>query len=252
MASVYDLRREARGRQPAMGFAPYGWTWLAAVVAVLAISNVLNNGVLPAWAYVPWNVGVAGVVVLLARHAGLQWAGLGLDSDTWRRSAVVGSAAVAVVVVVYAIAVALPFTRDLFDDERVGTSAAGLVYRVALQVPLGTVLLEEIAFRGVLPGLLGWRDGSRWRWRPAAGASVLFALWHVLPAARTVSQNAAYGDVLGDLPVLASAAAVAAMFVAGLGLCWLRWLGRGLLAPIMVHVATNSLGFLLAWVVTHQ
>jgi membrane protease YdiL (CAAX protease family) len=252
MTSVYGLRQDAPQRDLAVARAPYGWIWLALVVAVLAISNVLNNGVLPTWAYVPWNVGIAGVVVAIALAAGLRWPGVGLDSDNWRRSGVVGSIAVAVVVIVYAVAVAIPATRELFDDSRVGTSAPGLVYHVALQVPLGTVLLEEIAFRGVLPGLLGWRDDGRWRWWPAAGASVLFALWHVLPAAHTVSQNAAYGDVLGDVPVLASAAAVAAMFVAGFGLCWLRWVGRGLLAPIMVHVSTNSLGFLLAWVVTHQ
>jgi membrane protease YdiL (CAAX protease family) len=251
MSRVYDLRRDSRGFAT-VPLAPYGRLVLAAVVAILAISNVLNNGVLPTWAYVPWNVGVAGVIVVVTSRAGLRVADLGFDSDRWRRSALVGSVAVAVIAVVYAVAVAIPVTRELFDDGRVGTSAPGLVYHVVLQVPLGTVLLEETAFRGALPALLGWRDGGRWQWWPATGASVLFALWHVLPAAHTVSQNAAYGDAFGDLPLLGSIAAVTAMFVAGLGLCWLRWLGRGLLTPIMVHVATNSLGFVLAWVVTHQ
>ncbi|MBA3982951.1 MAG: hypothetical protein H0X61_05355 [Acidimicrobiia bacterium] len=35
------------------------------VVVVLAISNILVNRVLPAWSYVPWNVAVAALVVMI-------------------------------------------------------------------------------------------------------------------------------------------------------------------------------------------
>jgi membrane protease YdiL (CAAX protease family) len=61
------------------------------------------------------------------------------------------------------------------------STATNLLVAMFIRVPFGTVLLEEIAFRGVLPALMG-ADGQRWMWRPVLGASVLFGLFHVFPA----------------------------------------------------------------------
>jgi membrane protease YdiL (CAAX protease family) len=46
-----------------------------------------------------------------------------------------------------------------------------------------------------------------------------------------------------------AAAAVAASAVAGVGFCWLRLRAGSLLAPALLHVATNSLAYAAAWVV---
>ena len=45
-------------------------------------------------------------------------------------------------------------------------------------MPLGTVLLEEVAFRGVLWGLLAHMDGPR---VATLVSHSLFGLWHILP-----------------------------------------------------------------------
>ena len=216
---------------------------------MLAVSNVLNNGVLPARLYVPWNLGIAVVIAVVAAASGLRLGDIGVARRSWRRSVRFGLIGAGAVALVYAVALLLPLGRSAFDDGRVGSSVSGLLYHVLIQIPLGTVLLEELAFRGVLPAALGWRDNGRWQWWPAIGASGLFALWHVLPAARVLDQNAAYHDAFGGVPILASFAAVLAMLLAGLALCWARHVGRGLATPVLLHLSTNCLGFLVAWLV---
>lgn len=81
-------------------------------------------------------------------------------------------------------------------------------------------------------------------------ASMLFGLWHVLPAWRVSDVNPALGDLFGD-DGLGQAAAVALAVlgtsVAGVGLCLLRYWSGSVLAPILVHITTNSAAYTLAW-----
>jgi membrane protease YdiL (CAAX protease family) len=46
-----------------------------------------------------------------------------------------------------------------------------------------------------------------------------------------------------------TAAAVAASALAGVVLCWLRLRAGSLLAPAMLHAATNGLAYAAAWLV---
>ncbi|MET9258558.1 CPBP family glutamic-type intramembrane protease [Amycolatopsis sp. NPDC004079] len=77
------------------------------------------------------------------------------------------------------------------------------------RIQLGTVLIEEIAFRGVLPALLGASE----RWRPVLSASVLFGLRHLLPSL-ALAQNAAVNQTACGLP-LATASVLATVAAAG-------------------------------------
>jgi membrane protease YdiL (CAAX protease family) len=94
------------------------------------------------------------------------------------------------------------------------------------------VVLEEVAFRGVLPVLMS----------PVA-ASVLFGLWHVVPTMKTLDTNR-----LPRSPALVGGA-VAATTVVGLVLCWLRAVTGGLLAPALVHAAANGGAVVAGYVV---
>src|SRR6478672_4283768 len=58
-------------------------------------------------------------------------------------------------------------------------------------IPLGTVIPEEFAFRGVLWGLLHRRSG---RWTATLVSSALFGLWHVAPALGGGSANQAVDE----------------------------------------------------------
>jgi uncharacterized protein len=73
----------------------------------------------------------------------------------------------------------------------------------------------------------------------------------VLPAGGLTGYNPVVADAVhgpaGRLVV--TAAAVAATALAGLVFCWLRLRAGSLLAPVMLHAATNSVAYAAAWVV---
>jgi uncharacterized protein len=202
----------------------------------------VSNRLLPAWAYVPFNLAVAVIVFVLARRT-VEPAEMGLTA--WARGARWGVAIVVVTLLVYILAaIVLP---DLFEDRRVEDGVAQLVYHPLVRIPLGTVLLEELSFRGALPAVFARR------WSVLRGyvvASILFGFWHVLPAWSIGDVNPVADDVLGDGWVGQTAGiafAVAGTFVGGMLLCVLREWSRSLLAPALVHVGTNSLGYTFAW-----
>lgn len=221
---------------------------LIAAVALLAAATTLNNLVLPGWTYPLCGVVTVAGLLWLARWSGLRLSAVGMGRRHLRRAAVLGLIGLGAVAVAFGIALAVPELRTAFYDGRLGMlDPATLLWVTLIRIPLGTVLLEEVAFRGVLPALLG--GGEAWRWGPALGASALFGLWHVLPSL-ALRRNAAVDTMLGGAPlVLLSALAVLAAAVAGVVLYWWRHVGRGVLAPALVHVATNSGGVLAAWLV---
>ncbi|WP_370323794.1 CPBP family intramembrane glutamic endopeptidase [Euzebya sp.] len=217
-----------------------------AAVSVLAASNVMTNRVLPPVAYVPWNLGLAATLVALARRAGCDDAALGLDRRDLRRGAVAGAAGAAMVAAGYGAVLASGAGRTAFADERVTSlSTSTAWWHVLVRIPLGTALAEEVAFRGVLPALL--EGTSRPSWAPGAVSSLLFGVWHILPARELRRQNASVEGLAtahGELPVLV--AQVAAMTAAGGVLHVLRRRAGHLVAPIGVHVAANVLGLAAA------
>jgi CAAX protease family protein len=219
---------------------------LATALSLLGAGNVLVNRVLPARAYPIVNGATAALLLRLARRAGAGPAALGLDRRHCRRSALVGLAGAGLVAGAYGIALAVPSLRTAFDDDRLGdVGLGGLLWVTLVRIPVGTVLLEEVAFRAVLPALLGGDD--RWGWGSVLGSSALFGLWHVLPSME-LGRNAAVDARFGDGgPWMVPGLAVGASAAAGVVLHGLRHAGRGLLAPALVHAATNSGGAVVAW-----
>ncbi|MEV4323406.1 CPBP family intramembrane glutamic endopeptidase [Microbispora rosea] len=262
---------------------------LGGTLGVLMAANVLNNRVARRWA--PLTSAVAtGALVLVARREGITWRELGFRRA--RAGALTGGALAAGVAAVYAAGVAHPRTRVLFHDERaLALSCRRVLEEALVQVPFGTVLLEEVGFRGVLPALLGRSLPPR---AAVAASAALFGLWHVLPAMDMAGANLALGRLTaGETPAEAAgpvepgrpvqagraqagraqagrgvqtggpvqdgrpeagrpaetgrlvAGTVASTAVAGLVFHALRH-RAGLLAPALLHLATNSLGYAAA------
>lgn len=217
-----------------------------AVLALLVSATVLVNLVLPGWAYPVCGLVVTAALVAVARWSGLRARSIGFDLRHLGRAALFGLIGLAAIGVAFGVAVAVPALRELFGDGRLDTLGVGtLLWVTLIRIPLGTVLLEEIAFRGVLPALLG--AGDRWRWRPVLAAAALFGLWHAFPSL-ALMENAAIGTAFGGVPIwVVSVLAMLGAALAGVALHWWRHTGRGLLAPMLVHLATNSGGVLVAW-----
>lgn len=220
---------------------------LPPALVVLVLVNLADNRRLPSLGLTNAVVGIA-LLSLVVWWAGGTRDDVGLGAGTFGRGARWAAVMTGIVASVYLIGAVLPFTRELFSDARTGHLSGGEVaVRMFVLVPLGTVLLEEYAFRGVLYGLI-----RRYRGTVAATAvsSVLFGLWHVLPSLHLATQKPALTAVFGHTPVGAVVADLGAVLftcAAGVLFCELRRRSDSLLAPIGLHWATNALGYLAAY-----
>lgn len=219
---------------------------LVACLAVMVGANVWVHVGPARWQPVT-GPAAAALLLLIGRLAGLSWAQLGLGEGSVGPGLVWGGAAVACVALVYAVGVALPATRGLFRDDRHRLPPRSTILRAALVVPLATVVFEEVAFRGVLWGLVEVPHGGVW----ATGVTAtLFGVWHVLPAVDGARTNSATGEVARVHLVRQVAGTVVFTALAGVVLGVLREQSGSLLAPALLHWATNGLGVVaaaLAW-----
>lgn len=127
----------------------------------------------------------------------------------------------------------------------------GALLSALVVIPVGTVLLEEVAFRSVLWGMLSRHMTT---WRVLLVSSALFGLWHVLPSLHLASANQGVNDAVSGAGASASMlvvfATVAFTALGGVVAGELRRRSGSLLASVGMHWATNALGVLfglLAW-----
>ncbi|MEL7210572.1 MAG: CPBP family intramembrane glutamic endopeptidase [Actinomycetota bacterium] len=215
----------------------------AAVGGGLAAYNVALHRVIPRRHHLATNLVATALLVGSARAAGMGATELGLAREQHRRGLREGLIASAAVVTAVALAASPRRLRRRFADDRVrARSGREAAYESLARIPLGTALFEEVAFRGVLTGLLR-RDMA-----PAAATAVstgAFGLWHVLP---TLDHRAGSPLLRSSGPVAAGLGAVAATVPAGVAFEALRRRSDSLLAPVLVHAALNSSTYLAAQV----
>lgn len=200
------------------------------VVALLGWSGLVVPA-LPSSSGVRAAANVAGVLVLLVvtRAAALTWRELGLSAATARRGLRWGGGALLVIGLGYAAAFVLPPLDGLLDDPGVAAmSAAEVALRALVLIPIGTVLCEELAFRGVLAAV-----ADRTLTQPVAlvVTAVVFGLWHLVPAWGGGGPREAFTAVLITT-------------LGGLVFGLLRQHTGSLLAPMGLHLGTNSFGLL--------
>jgi membrane protease YdiL (CAAX protease family) len=198
----------------------------------------------------PWWLGPVEAAALLvwARLCGLSWAQLGLGRDRLASGMRWGLGAISVVAAVYLVGVLVPLARPLFQDSRYHVAPGRALFTALVVIPLGTVVLEEIAFRSVLWGMLARHSRT---WQVLATTSVLFGLWHVLSSLSLSSANAGVGGTIGRAgTALVVVATVAFTALGGAVFGELRRRSGSVLASAGAHWATNALGVLfglLAW-----
>jgi membrane protease YdiL (CAAX protease family) len=216
-----------------------------AVVVVLAAINVTDHLLHPPW----WVRALEGVALLAwARLDGLTWAQLGLGREHLVAGCRWALGAIGVVAGVYVVGVLLPPTRPAFQDVRYHLPLPEVLRTAFLVIPFGTVLLEELAFRSVLWGVLSRRMKQ---WQVLVSTSVLFGFWHVLPSLHIGGTNRGVADAVGGGgTLLVVGGTVALTTVGGLVFGELRRRSGSVLASAGAHWATNALGVLfglLAW-----
>lgn len=238
MVTVSGFRRVFPRRPIGTGTA------VGIVIAVLALTNLADNRWAPSY-HLLTAVLVGALLLGVLFRAGGTWADAGLDPAALGRGARWALVLIGLVCVVYLAAALLPGTRGLFADQRhSGLTGGQVALRMLVTVPVGTVLLEEVAFRGVLYGLVNRACGVV----PATVvSSVLFGLWHILPSLRLAAEKPGLSPLFGHSAfgaALTSAGAVLFTTAAGVLFCELRRRSGSLLAPMGLHWAVNALGYL--------
>lgn len=224
-------------------------TALGLTVALLVGVNLLNNRYARS-AYLPTSALATAALLGIFALTGLPWAGAGLGADRLAPGLAWGLALAAAMALVYLVGVLLPLTRGLFRDRRVERAdRREIAYQTLVRIPLATVALEEVAFRGVLYGLATQVAGVVWA---TVLSSLLFGLWHVLPSLGMVQLNQAAGRAFRGREAAAAVAAVAATAAAGVLFCEIRRRTGSLLPVVMLHWAVNALGYLAALFVTRR
>lgn len=220
------------------------------VVAVLFGWNVLANLVVPDLGAVP--VAVSGVIVLLvlARRSGADWGRLGLERNAVGRGVLLGLIVLLSVTVVVVATALIPVTREFLGDDRfIGVGVGEMLYETLLRIPVGTALGEELAFRGVMFGvLLAWFSPLR----AALISSALFGLWHLLPGIEALETTTATGLASGLFGALSVAIQVLITGSVGMAFCWLRLRSGSIAAPAIAHWAINGTAFLAGWLIVEN
>lgn len=208
---------------------------------LLVYNNMLNfwrpyHG----WTYVPLNVGTASLITTVTLELLDETpASLGLVHPA---SSLVGFAIGVAAAVPFFIALLVPGGSRLIADRRFGSeSVAKTVYRMLIRVPLGTALLEELAFRGALFALLA----PKGVWVATLISSIAFGFWHIGPTIQTVLANRPHATRAAVTKVVVGAVIFAT--IAGLVLASLRVLTGSLAAPFALHATFNALTTLAAW-----
>jgi uncharacterized protein len=197
---------------------------------------------------------VVVALVCFARWTGLSWSQLGLGADRLWPGSRWGLGAIAVVAAAYLAGVLFPLTRSAFLDARYHLAVSGALLSAFVIIPVGTILVEEIAFRSVLWGILARQFTTCTTWRVLVTSSVLFGLWHILPSLYLALTNQGVGDAVrgvgGSATVLVVVATVIVTAVGGAVAGELRHRSGSVLASVGMRWATNALGVLfgvLAW-----
>jgi membrane protease YdiL (CAAX protease family) len=217
-----------------------------AVVVVLAAINGTDHLLHPPW----WVRTLEGVgLVAWARLDGLTWSQLGLSRNRLGAGCRWALGALGLVAGVYVVGVLLPLTRPAFQDVRYDLPLFEALRTAFVVIPLGTVVLEELAFRSVLWGRLSLHLRQ---WQVLVTTSVLFGLWHVLPALQGAATNRGVSDTVGRGGGTAVVVGTVALTtVGGLVFGELRRRSGSVLASAGAHWATNALGVLFALVAWH-
>ncbi len=224
------------------------WWPVALVIAILVLFNLLFQRVAPTNQHLLWSIGGTFGLLAIGLLDGNSWTDMGLGWSYLFWGFMWALASIALVTVGYVVTAAFRRGRDALHDERVSSlSGPRLMFNALVEVPFGTVLFEEIAFRAVLFAMLARRFGVV----PAIIISaILFGLWHILASIGSHAQSAALGSVVGTgkrAAILAVVLSVVTTTIAGVVFALLRIVSGSVIAPMGLHWATNGLGYFFSW-----
>jgi membrane protease YdiL (CAAX protease family) len=216
-------------------FAALLVVWGNAQPPLIGATAVLPGG---SWPFVAAGVALIAIALVVAYRRGLDAASLGLSRTHLARGLLLGAfAGSSLALVSLAVMRLAPVItgQPIVYEPLYRVSGSELATHIAVLLPLGVVVPEELAFRGALFGLLR-RAGTR---AAVVGSGAAFALWHAAVAVVTVGDTTLAAPSPWFVPAVAGALVV--VFVGGVALATLRLVARSLGASIAAHWTFNAL-----------
>lgn len=131
---------------------------------------------------------------------------------------------------------------EIFKDERYNQGSQAMFYTILVTLPLATVIIEELAFRGVLFGTLQSVVTQNYA---IIVSSLGFGIWHVFGASGVNAGSISSTIVIPKLVLVIGV--ILATSIAGVFFTWLRIKSGSLITPILVHWTINATGVVLAF-----
>ena len=209
--------------------------------------GALLSYTLPKKTHLGLNVLFAVIAVFVGILSGLTLGMMGLAPSLMIKGAIYAAGIVALIVVGVFVASRLPLVGHFFANESFAKQSKKRVfYEAGFRVPLGTALLEEVLFRGLLLGLLLQNNSIS---VALLLSSVIFGLWHIFPTVNQLEANQAAKDMVAGRRgrrILSVIAVVMTTSIAGLCFGGLRIWSDSLVTPWLVHWAINASGILFS------
>jgi uncharacterized protein len=214
------------------------------IIAIIVYGAILAR-IVPQKSHLPINIAATLITVGLGLLIGLSLADMGFGN--FIKGAVIGGGLSLIIIVGTFIVSFIPPVRRIFIAENHAKVKKGrLIFEAAVRIPLGTALVEETLFRGLLLGVLLVSYST-----PVAlvVSSVIFGLWHILPTIDSLAKNDEALKILGTRKRWHFAGifgVVVITSIAGAFFSYLRIISGSILAPWLVHWAINSSGAIAA------
>jgi tRNA pseudouridine32 synthase/23S rRNA pseudouridine746 synthase len=212
--------------------------WRVAVIATILV--VLGNAagiatgpnvVTVSWAVIAQSAGTLLIVIAASRWSGLTSAEAGISRTNLLRSSLIGALVGfgLASVVLLALEVGAQLGTPITYQPLRGASISAVLIHALVGLPLQTAIPEELAFRGLLLGLLMRKLTPL---RAALVTSALFVAWHLVVQVQTLAAT--------NFPspwqiVPAMALAFAGLFAGGVIFALLRLRTRNLAAAVAAH-----------------
>lgn len=207
---------------------------------ILLYGTVLVR-VVPKKHHVWLNISVAMTAILLGLLSGLSFTEMGIGTSGLLKSVeVAGLFVLALIGVLYGVSRIGPLRTFFLGGYFARVPRKKLFYEAGFRVPIGTALLEEVLFRGVLLGMLTIGYNSI---EAVVFSSIVFGLWHIFPTVDDLEQNEAAAQMVsgrrrrkwGSVALVVCSTTLAGAFFSIVRI----WSGS-LLAPWLIHWTINS------------
>jgi membrane protease YdiL (CAAX protease family) len=211
---------------------------LALALLIIAYGNLVSLrpddiGLALDWVLILGSLTFLGLLIVWAfRFEGMPLRALGITSANAGRSALVGAALGAVVILPVVLYFIFPLglgdgiSHEDMEEETWG----GFLHWALANQPIGTSLFEEVLFRGVLLATMTVAWGQR---QALLASSLTFALWHLVINFRTIHGTEVASPIA--LAVLAQIVSLFGLTLGGIFLGLLRQRTGNLAGCVVFH-----------------